>query len=1092
MLEQGKKNDTVNNVQVAREKVNEEDEYEREEYEESNEDEVDQLDEDDVGGGHNDSVLSTPLRLLAHASDAAEAIKDSVRRLSNSGQANKDGANGDGNHKLYIDSNSNGGPSRSLGTGAATMGLVSPPAPRLYASGRELSSMRLPGIGRYGPFDSLSSNPSEVQRVRVFQPPARDQQLLQKSSLPFREPTGRISSMGPPFLPSRNMAVASHVVPAPPTLGTLGRSRSYTTVESLVRAEPLSPKMLEEAPIKSKVTEIERRAEVLGLPPSRKEAVSTSSLTSQSQSAPTFQPESWEYRDGRARAKGSSRILDGDDQVSSRRDSVKSSENDSSSGKSSTVQLASRRGSDSAKKQPTESNDARAPRRWVVTKRRKSTQGLGEYESESEAESEHSEEIGASHREFFSLSLYHSKLDNDADLDPVHQGIVEPKELKKLFDTFFARLNPQLNLLDPFLHSVSFVRQRSALLTTVIAALAARLQDSPRDADLAVSLERYWRENLVPEILMGGYKSVELSQAFLILSLYHKPTNRLADDRSWQYLGFAIRIATEVGVNRRTTCDEGVHDNEQLRRRIRNRSRLWINLFLCDRGLSSQTGRPHTIQEDVFIVGSSSWHTEEYALPEDVCLVSLVKLRRLVGQHCDAFERSLLDHDVDSFLEGSGSRLSKTIISAKERMAGLQYWRMKANADLERWNDTWCLSSVDEGTDTEDMSLRSMNAVLAARSSQLRLCYLHARLHLNSIALQEMEKCQAILAVATSADSSAKVDEGTRGESRSMSRSISESHRAVTQEEDRDLVTPVAHDCWHCALTMIDVLLYEFDEAYLAAAPNQMAIMSTWSALAALRLTKKPERGNAEKRAGSGKRYPWADRKTIVDMSRKLAQVLVKAGRTPEHRNGAAAPYGLYLEGIVSLWEASTPVLPKEDPLLTEEEAAEEGHLPAAALDGDSNVEADTAARKAENHISERTSSDLKADKEASLPLSSPQAKSTSSLNGGDMKVSHSPNSSRHQNKGVDTNSKPHNTEKIDGVISTSSSSNTDKLWDFLSTYPDPSSGFPLSLWQPQPVWSSASSPTTATAAAAAVAKTTAKGRNVPPSSSLNATTASS
>lgn len=103
--------------------------------------------------------------------------------------------------------------------------------------------------------------------------------------------------------------------------------------------------------------------------------------------------------------------------------------------------------------------------------------------------------------------------------------------------SFFARINPLLNLFDPFLHSVSYVRSRSVLLMSVIVALAARLSDSPRDAELAVLMERHWREKLLPEVLLGGLKSVEIAQSFLLLANYHAPAKRLADDRSWQYLG---------------------------------------------------------------------------------------------------------------------------------------------------------------------------------------------------------------------------------------------------------------------------------------------------------------------------------------------------------------------------------------------------------------------------------------------------------------------------------------------------------------------------------------------------------------------------
>jgi hypothetical protein len=43
--------------------------------------------------------------------------------------------------------------------------------------------------------------------------------------------------------------------------------------------------------------------------------------------------------------------------------------------------------------------------------------------------------------------------------------------------------------------------------------------------------------------LIDGHKSVELCQAYILLSSYDVPTRRLEDDRSWSYAGLAIRSA---------------------------------------------------------------------------------------------------------------------------------------------------------------------------------------------------------------------------------------------------------------------------------------------------------------------------------------------------------------------------------------------------------------------------------------------------------------------------------------------------------------------------------------------------------------------
>jgi hypothetical protein len=41
--------------------------------------------------------------------------------------------------------------------------------------------------------------------------------------------------------------------------------------------------------------------------------------------------------------------------------------------------------------------------------------------------------------------------------------------------------------------------------------------------------------------LIGGQKTVEVCQAYILLSLYPVPAHRWEDNRSWLYLGLAIR-----------------------------------------------------------------------------------------------------------------------------------------------------------------------------------------------------------------------------------------------------------------------------------------------------------------------------------------------------------------------------------------------------------------------------------------------------------------------------------------------------------------------------------------------------------------------
>nr|QBH67527.1 hypothetical protein UEMT_1993 [Ustilago esculenta] len=461
-------------------------------------------------------------------------------------------------------------------------------------------------------------------------------------------------------------------------------------------------------------------------------------------------------------------------------------------------------------------------------------------------------EAGASRKGYFNLSLFHSKNDDTEGLDPIELGLVQLKELERLFDVFFARINPVLDLFDPFLHSVTFVRMRSAFLTTVISAMAARFSDTTQDATLATTLDKHWQEKLLPMILLGGYKSVEISQAFLILTTYSRPTNRLVDDRSWQYLGFAIRTATEVGVNRKVTPSENLLGNEQVARRVRNRERLWFNLFLYDRTLSAQTGRPWTISEDRMIVQSSMWHRQDFALPEDVSLVSLIKLRRITAQHTEAFDTYLTSPDRFDETQTATALGVGGQSMFDRRLAGLEFFRKNANADLEKWKETWCINTEDKIKEVDTSTAAGKYLVRWAPTA--KLFYYHSRLLINSLVLGATEQYEGFLSGSS-----------------------------------------VSVDCWTSAISLIDTVLNDFTEETLVTWSNDRVVMAVYAAVSAVRMTNLQHK------------YAFADKETLLALVRRLSTSMTKAGKTPRHRNGSATPYGRYLKSVLAAFEPETP-----------------------------------------------------------------------------------------------------------------------------------------------------------------------------------------
>ena len=112
--------------------------------------------------------------------------------------------------------------------------------------------------------------------------------------------------------------------------------------------------------------------------------------------------------------------------------------------------------------------------------------------------------------------------------------------------------------------------------------------------------------------LLNGWKSVELAQAYILLSTYAVPARRWEEDRSWLYIGLAIRSVARAlrlpcanGMGYRIATDLNLHQlstvkpkNDQHRREILNQERLWLICHNLDRSMATQFGKPSTIRED--------------------------------------------------------------------------------------------------------------------------------------------------------------------------------------------------------------------------------------------------------------------------------------------------------------------------------------------------------------------------------------------------------------------------------------------------------------------------------------------------------------
>ncbi|CAK5264068.1 unnamed protein product, partial [Mycena citricolor] len=216
--------------------------------------------------------------------------------------------------------------------------------------------------------------------------------------------------------------------------------------------------------------------------------------------------------------------------------------------------------------------------------------------------------------------------------DPINTGILDEDGAKVLFDLVFLRLNPFINLFDPALHTVQYVRSKCPFLFTTLIMAGAKFFR----AEIFKSCQKLAHE-LAVRAFADALKSVEVVQAFACLTYWKDPD----DNRTWTYIGYACRMAVELGLNRYLAIPPS-NESEFSKLERRNRERTYLVLFIHDRSLSTQTGRSWMLPEDDLVRHAITWHEQGTAppRPEDVIVAAFVQLRRLSSETTDMFYSS--------------------------------------------------------------------------------------------------------------------------------------------------------------------------------------------------------------------------------------------------------------------------------------------------------------------------------------------------------------------------------------------------------------------------------------------------------------------
>jgi hypothetical protein len=208
--------------------------------------------------------------------------------------------------------------------------------------------------------------------------------------------------------------------------------------------------------------------------------------------------------------------------------------------------------------------------------------------------------------------------------------LVTPDDVEKLFEIFYEHINPFLSLLDPVLHTPASTFARCPFLFTVICAIASRYYIAKSEI---YPIAMHFAKHSAANALIDGWKSVELCQAYILMSVYAVPARRWEEDRSWLYTGLAIRIATDLNLHQVSTIKP---QSEKQEREILNKTRVWMICYNIDRSTATQFGKPSTIKEDFIVRGAKDWYKKsKYNLPYDVHLCAYSVLLQIVAKFHD-------------------------------------------------------------------------------------------------------------------------------------------------------------------------------------------------------------------------------------------------------------------------------------------------------------------------------------------------------------------------------------------------------------------------------------------------------------------------
>ncbi|KZS89470.1 hypothetical protein SISNIDRAFT_458664 [Sistotremastrum niveocremeum HHB9708] len=256
-------------------------------------------------------------------------------------------------------------------------------------------------------------------------------------------------------------------------------------------------------------------------------------------------------------------------------------------------------------------------------------------------------------------------------------GLFTVEQVEELFEIFFKWIHPLIAMLDPAIHTPSTVLVRSPFLFTVICAIASKhlpprpraITDPTMHAAIATSggptpthssasvheMAMHHARTAAAAAVVGGRKSVEMCQAFVLMCTYSPPARRWEEDRSSVFSGMAVKMAIDLGlykcewdVNQVSDESKSGPERERETRERNNRFRTWLVCYNLDKSTSLQFGKPSGIREDAAVERSAVWCKGPYNLSYDLHTAGHNALLRCMGRYHELVSSSpgLLEKDI--------------------------------------------------------------------------------------------------------------------------------------------------------------------------------------------------------------------------------------------------------------------------------------------------------------------------------------------------------------------------------------------------------------------------------------------------------------